>query len=234
MRLDINALTQRIAVVALSHLFAAALIASAPTPAAAAAEGKPAGAARFIEQLGQEAVDELSRGDVPEAQRRAQFLDLLERGFAVEAISRFVLGRYWRVASRAQQEKFQEVFKRIVAQRFLPLFKEYGREDFVVEGADPDPAQPSLYAVRTLIARPGRTASDAPKVQVVWRVRPAGDSYEIVDIKAEGVSMAITLRSEYNSAIQRAGGNVGNLIAMLEDNLAEGAYAPKSNGDISP
>jgi phospholipid transport system substrate-binding protein len=152
----------------------------------------------------------------------------------VEAISRFVLGRYWRVASRAQQEKFQEVFKRIVAQRFLPLFKEYGREDFVVEGADPDPAQPSLYAVRTLIARPGRTASDAPKVQVVWRVRPAGDSYEIVDIKAEGVSMAITLRSEYNSAIQRAGGNVGNLIAMLEDNLAEGAYAPKSNGDISP
>ncbi len=232
MRLDITAFTRRMAAVALSFVFAAALVASAPTPAAA--EGSPAGAAQFIEQLGQEAVDELSRGDVPEAQRRAQFLDLLERGFAVEAISRFVLGRYWRVASSAQQEKFQEVFKRIVAQRFLPLFKDYGREDFVVEGARPDPAQPSLYAVRTLIARPGETANDAPKVQVVWRVRPADDGYEIVDIKAEGVSMAITLRSEYNSAIQRAGGNVGNLIAMLEDNLAEGAYAPERDGDLSP
>jgi phospholipid transport system substrate-binding protein len=232
MRLDTTALTQRIAAVALSFLLAAALVASAPTPVAAA--GSPGGAARFIEQLGQDAVDELSRGDVPEETRRAQFLDLLNRGFAVEAISRFVLGRYWRVASPQQQDKFQQVFKRIVAQRFLPLFKEYGREDFVVQGADPDPSQPGLYAVRTLIARPGQTASDAPKVQVVWRVRPAGDSYQIVDIKAEGVSMAITLRSEYNAAIQRAGGSVGNLIAMLEDNLAKGAYAPESNGDLSP
>ncbi|MDZ7712315.1 MAG: ABC transporter substrate-binding protein [Rhodovibrio sp.] len=213
-------------------MVAAALI--APAPAQASTEGNPADAAEFIERLGQEAVDELSREDVPDAQRRAQFLDLLERGFAVEAISRFVLGRYWRVASTEQQEKFQDVFKRIVAQRFLPLFKDYGREDFVVKGADPDPTQPSLYAVRTLIARPGQTETDAPKVQVVWRVRPAGDSYEIVDIKAEGVSMAITLRSEYNSAIQRAGGNVGTLIAMLEDNLSEGAYTPESNGDLSP
>jgi len=232
MRLDITAFTRRIGVTALSSLFAAALIASAPTQAAA--EGSPAEAAEFIERLGLEAIDELSRDDVPEDQRRAQFLDLLERGFAVEAISRFVLGRYWRVASTEQQEQFQEVFKRIVAQRFLPLFKDYGREDFVVKGADPDPTQPSLYAVRTLIARPGQTDSKAPKFQVIWRVRPAGDSYEIVDIKAEGVSMAITLRSEYNSAIQRAGGNVDTLIAMLQDNLSEGTYAPESIGDLSP
>ena len=213
MRLDITAFTRRIGVTALSFLFAAALIAPAPTRASA--EGSPAEAAEFIERLGLEAVDELSRDDVPDAQRRAQFLDLLERGFAVEAISRFVLGRYWRVASTEQREQFQDVFKRIVAQRFLPVFKDYGREEFVVNGADPDPTQPSLYAVRTLIARPGQTGGDAPKFQVIWRVRPAGDSYEIVDIKAEG-------------------GNVGTLIADLEDKLAKGAYAPEESADAMP
>jgi phospholipid transport system substrate-binding protein len=213
-------------------VFAAVFLAALARPAAA--DGSPGGAAAFIERLGQEAVDELSQADVPEATRQAQFLDLLERGFAVEDISRFVLGRYWRVASEQQQHRFQDAFKRIVAQRFLPLFQEYGRDDFAVTGARPDPAQPSLYAVRTLVARPGQTGGDRPMVEVTWRVRPAGDSYEIVDIKAEGVSMAITLRSEYNAAIQRAGGNVANLIAMLEDNLAKGAYAPKSTGDLSP
>ena len=232
MQLANTAFTGRIAAAALAFLFAVASI--APDASPAAAEGDPGGAAKFIERLGQEAVDELSRSDVPEETRRAQFLDLLERGFAVEAISRFVLGRYWRVASAEQQDKFQQVFKRIVAQRFLPLFRGYGREDFAVTGAGPDPSQPRLYAVRSLIARPGQTGGGGPKVGVIWRVRPAGDSYEIVDIKAEGVSMAITLRSEYNSAIQRAGGNVGNLIAMLEDNLADGAYTPQNNGDLSP
>jgi phospholipid transport system substrate-binding protein len=232
MKLASTAFTQRLAAAALTLLLAAAL--TVPGIARAAEAGSPDAAAKFIEQLGQEAVDELSRAEVPEETRRAQFLDLLERGFAVEAISRFVLGRYWRVASAEQQDNFQEVFKRIVAQRFLPLFEGYGREDFTVTGARPDPSQPSLYAVRTMIARPGQTGGGGPKVEVIWRVRPAGESYEIVDIKAEGVSMAITLRSEYNSAIQRAGGNVGNLIAMLEDNLADGAYAPENAGDLSP
>lgn len=232
MMLKTTGWTRRMAALAFAFLLASGL--AGPGTADAAGPGNPDGAAAFIERLGQEAVDELSRDDLPEEQRRAQFLDLLERGFAVEAISRFVLGRYWRVASTQQQDKFQTVFKRIVAQRFLPLFQEYGREDFAVTGARVDPSQPSLYAVRTMIARPGQTGGDGPKVEVIWRVRPAGESYEIVDIKAEGVSMAITLRSEYNSAIQRAGGNVGNLIAMLEDNLAQGAYKPGGNGELSP
>ena len=227
MKLTSMAWTRRTAATALSLLLTIALV--LPGAARAAGAGSPGDAAKFIEALGQEAVDELSRSDVPEETRREQFLDLLERGFALEAISRFVLGRYWRVASEQQQDKFQDVFTRIVAQRFLPLFQQYGREDFAVTGARPDPAQPSLYAVRTLVARPGETGGGGPKVEVIWRVRPASDSYEIVDIKAEGVSMAITLRSEYNSAIQRAGGNVGNLIAMLEDNLARGAYAPEND-----
>ena len=238
MRLETTGWTRRVAALAFALLLAFGLVGPGAAHAAGTGSpngaGSPDGAAAFIERLGQEAVDELSREEVPEDARRAQFLDLLERGFAVEAISRFVLGRYWRVASPQQQDKFQTVFKRIVAQRFLPLFQEYEREDFAVKSARVDPTQPSLYAVRTLIARPGQTGGDGPKVEVIWRVRPAGDGYEIVDIKAEGVSMAITLRSEYNSAIQRAGGKVGNLIAMLEDNLAEGAYAPGRNGDLSP
>ena len=230
----LRALTRRLPALGLSLTLALALALPGPARAAAEGEGEGEGAASFIQNLGQEAVDKLGRADVPENRRRAQFLELLERGFALESISRFVLGRYWRVASDRQKAAFQKVFKRIVAQRFLPLFEGYGQDDFVVAGVKPDPAQPRLYAVRTLIAQPGQTGGDGPKVEVTWRVRPADGSYEIVDIKAEGVSMAITLRSEYNSAIQRAGGSVGKLIATLEDKLAKGAYAPETGADAMP
>ncbi|WP_169816594.1 MlaC/ttg2D family ABC transporter substrate-binding protein [Rhodovibrio salinarum] len=202
-----------------------------PTAPHAAAKDSSDGAAQFIESLGQQAINELSDDGVPASERKQAFLDLLERGFALDAISRFVLGRYWRVASEQQQDKFQDVFKRIMAQRFLPLFRGYERDDFVVSGVGPDPTQPSLYAVRTMISRPNQTNGEGPKAEVIWRVRPRDGDYEIVDVKAEGVSMAITLRSEYNAAIQQAGGNVGDLIAKLETNLAKGAYAPDIAGN---
>jgi phospholipid transport system substrate-binding protein len=189
------------------------------------------GAADFIQTLGETAIQRLGNQDVPESERRDAFRRLLQDGFAMEAISRFVLGRYWRVASPEEQQRFQDTFERVLTQRFLPLFSGYDRDDFVVEGAGKDPAQPSLYAVSTRVAQPN--APDAEKVRVTWRVRPSDGAYEIVDVKAEGVSMAITLRSEYNSAIKRAGGNVSRLIAQLEDNLAQGAYTPDEVGDVT-
>jgi phospholipid transport system substrate-binding protein len=199
---------------------------AAPAAAQQQTSGSADGAARFVERLGQEAVDELARADLPVEKRQQFFLELLQRGFAMDAISRFVLGRYWRAASEQERAEFQDVFQRVLAQRFLPLFEGYEDDDFQVRGAGPDPSQPELFAVRSLVTQPGQPQSDQ-MVRVIWRVRHQDGSYEIVDVKAEGVSMAITLRSEYNSAIKRAGGSVARLISMLEDNLAKGAYAPK-------
>jgi phospholipid transport system substrate-binding protein len=229
---------KRLATAGRAALVACALVATGlcapgplgPTPARAASAD---GAADFIQQLGQDAVDGLARTDLSEEQRRQKFLDLLERGFAMEEISRFVLGRYWRVASADEQDRFQEVFKRVLAQRFLPLFEGYDRDDFEIARRGPDPSQPKLYAVTTQVARPGQTDGQGQMVEVVWRVRPSDGRYEIVDVKAEGVSMAITLRSEYNAAIQQAGGSVAALIDRLQAKLAEGAYTPQSAGDIA-
>jgi len=211
---------------------AAALALALMAPLSAEAQdGNAEDAAAFIERLGEQAIEKLANTDKSADARQQDFHALLENDFAMNAISRFVLGRYWRVASPEEQKRFQETFEKVLTQRFLPLFEGYERADFVVEGAEPDPSEPSLYAVKTMVAQPN--AREAPKVRVIWRLRPADGSYEIVDVKAEGVSMAITLRSEYNSAIQQAGGNVSKLIAQLERNLAKGAYTPENVGDVT-
>jgi phospholipid transport system substrate-binding protein len=52
-------------------------------------------------------------------------------------------------------------------------------------------------------------------VRIDWRVRRRDDGYRIVDIVAEGISIAVTLRSEYTSVLKQNGGDVGALVRQL-------------------
>ncbi len=50
---------------------------------------------------------------------------------------------------------------------------------------------------------------------VDWRVRQVGGGYKVVDILVEGVSMALTQRSDFASVIQRGGGDIEVLLEQL-------------------
>ena len=45
--------------------------------------------------------------------------------------------------------------------------------------------------------------ASGPPTKVEWRVRHDGNDYKIVDVEVEGVSMALTERDEFASAIQQ-------------------------------
>jgi len=51
-------------------------------------------------------------------------------------------------------------------------------------------------------------------------MRQTGQGFKIVDIVAEGVSIAVTLRSEYGSALKNNGGNVAKLVEELRVKLS--------------
>jgi phospholipid transport system substrate-binding protein len=48
---------------------------------------------------------------------------------------------------------------------------------------------------------------------------PKDESFKIVDVVIEGVSMGVSQRNEYNSVIQRNGGKITALITAMRDNL---------------
>ncbi len=54
---------------------------------------------------------------------------------------------------------------------------------------------------------------------VGWLVEHKNGQFRVLDIVAEGVSMAITLRSEYASVIKRSGGRVEGLVAQLQEHI---------------
>jgi phospholipid transport system substrate-binding protein len=199
----------RLAAIALGVM----LLGAAPESARAASEDE---AGRFIAELTETAIDSLTDDSVPPAERESRFRDLFRANFDVPAIGRFVLARYWRAADAAEKEAFLEVFEDVMVRRFAPQFSGYAGTRLEVTKVQPlsDNRQ---YIVNTRIDPP-----DGKPFAVDWRVRETGDGYKVLDVIGEGVSMALTLRSEYTSVIKRAGG-VGGLIEQLRKQVETGA-----------
>lgn len=166
----------------------------------------------LISSLGNRALEVLGKGTT-EAQRAARFRELLREDFDVPGIARFVLGRYWNTATEEQRAEFVKLFEGYVAQAYATRLAEYAGETFKVTGSRPDP---DGAVVSSQILRP---AGQAP-IKVDWRLSGRGGVYKISDVSVDGISMAVTQRSEFASVIQHNGGQVEGLIAMLRQRSA--------------
>jgi phospholipid transport system substrate-binding protein len=180
-----------------------------PRPATAAADP-----AAVITSLGNQALEVLGK-NVNANDRVARFRQLFSEDFDVPGIARFVLGRYWRVATEPQQQQFVKLFADYIAIAYSNRLAEYSGETLRVTGSRPA-SDGSL--VSSEIARP----NGAPPAKVDWLLTEHDGAYKISDVIVEGVSMAVTQRSEFASVIQRHGGQVQGLITALQQKM-EGA-----------
>jgi phospholipid transport system substrate-binding protein len=199
------------------------ILAAAATAAGRADAATNAG--DFLVSFGQRAVKEINDTSLSEAERERRFRELFNEAVDVPAIGKFILGPHWRRATARERADFLAVFEDIALQRFLPMFTrqtdEYAGKSFdIVEVRRAENNREQVF-VRALVAR----EQGAP-VRLIWRIRERNDEFKILDISAEGLSMALTLRQEYNSAIKRTGG-VGGLVALLRSKVRAGAFAPK-------
>ncbi len=187
----------------LTAAFILVITALAPAiPAAAAAD-----AAALITNLGNRALDVLGKNATP-AQRVARFHELFREDFDVPGIARFVLGRYWKDATPEQQAEFVRLFEDYIALVYSGQLAAYNGETLKVTGSRPEAAG---AIVSSEIIRP----SGSPPVKVEWHLTDRNGTYKINDVAVDGISMAVTQRSEFASVIQRNGGQVEGLITML-------------------
>lgn len=156
------------------------------------------GAAAFIAELAERAISILQSGGNKLEAREAQFRDLLSTGFDMPFIARFVLGKHWRKATPQQRADYQALFTEFILKSYSRRMGGYSGETFTVAGAKA--AGKKDVMVKTNIAQPG-----GPPIQANWRVRPKNGQYKIIDIMVEGVSMAVTQRSEFNAVVRQRG-----------------------------
>lgn len=188
---------------------AAVLALGAIPPAAGAIE--PEAAKTFINSLANDAIQLMARKDLPNPERTQKFRELFNRGFDVMAIGRFVLGRYWRDATEAEQAEYLRLFEDLIVATYAGRFSEYSGETLTVLDGRSD--EDRYLLVTSQINR----GDGNPPIRIDWRIADSRGSPKIVDVVVEGVSMSITQRSEFASVIQRGGGKVQGLIVALRN-----------------
>ena len=187
-------------------LFVIAVLAGAPGRGHAAGT-QDAGA--FLASLTDRAFAELSDESLSMAERRQRFRVLFRESFDVPAIGRFVLGRYWRRAKPPVRDDFLNVFEEIMVRRFAPKFANYAETKFEIGIVRPLREKGQYLVASTVVPTEGEP------LRIDWRVRDKDGRLKILDVLGEGVSMALTLRSEYASAIKDSGGRVEGLVDKL-------------------
>jgi phospholipid transport system substrate-binding protein len=159
---------------------------------------------------------ELLNSKTPFAERQARFRELFHDDFDCPGIARFVLGRYWRSASGEEQKEFLKLFQDYVVFVYTARLSDFGGEQFKVNGSRPDA---DSVIVSTDVISPG-----APQpLEIDWRLVNDDGGYKISDVIVEGVSMAVTQRSEFASVIQRHGGQVQGLLDLMRQKTASAA-----------
>ncbi len=182
------------------------------TPAAGQAKEADAGA--FLLSLSPDASGKLGSEELSKAEQEENFRRLFRSAFDVPVISRFVLGKYWRRASETQRQDFIAAVEELHMRRFLPLFAKYDDEAITVESVRAEEAKPNFFRVSSRIDR-----AEGEPIAVLWRIRDTGEAYKILDIVAEGVSMAISLRHEYGAVAKAQG--FDSLLEQMRDKSAE-------------
>ena len=94
-------------------LVAVALVVALWTPAPVVAAG-PSDAGAFVQQLGDDVIAVLTEADSDAERRGTRYRELLDRGFAIDTIARFVLGRHWRAATQTQRSEYLVLFREFV------------------------------------------------------------------------------------------------------------------------
>ncbi len=195
--------TRSLAAVAAVLLLAAA----GPRPAAAVETGDPAA---FVRHFGEQAIAILTDKGLAEDQREQAFRRLLTAGFDIKTIGRFVLGRYWRKATETERAEYGRLFEDLIVATYSHQLSSYAGEALKVEGVRRQDERSALVASRLL-------GAEGEPIQLDWRLLRRGDTWRIVDVVVEGMSMALSQRSEFKAVIRSNGGRIEALLEKLRE-----------------
>ena len=175
--------------------------------AAARANEFGAQAQQFVAELADRAGDLLTNENEELGTRQTRFRSMFRESFDVPSVARFVLGRHWRRAEPDERDEYLQLFEDLVVSTWAHRFAEYDRNSFTIRSTRVEADEYAIVGSEVIIG-----ASEPFRVE--WRIERPSSTYKIVDIIIEGVSMAITQRSEFASVIRRHGGKLEGLVEL--------------------
>lgn len=190
-------------------LFSTLLLLFASSSIALGANTAAADVRTFMDELWKRAVEVLSKKLTP-AERLARFRQLFQADFDELGIARFVLGRYWRGASEEEQQEFLKLFGEYIVFVYGTRLADFNGNTFKLRGSRTD-------EVATIVSTDVFSPDANAPIKVDWRLVTKDGAFKVNDVIIEGISMMVTQRSEFASVIQRHGGQVSGLLALMRE-----------------
>jgi phospholipid transport system substrate-binding protein len=114
---------------------------------------------------------------------------------------------YWRIASAEQRQEFEKLFEDYLIRSDGPLLVQHSGGTFRVTGSRTNPAG--------VIVTSQITSTQGQPIEMDWQLGISDGRYKIQDVSIDGVSAAMTRRSQMEAMMSRAGGQVATLLAMM-------------------
>ncbi|MAN72483.1 MAG: toluene tolerance protein [Henriciella sp.] len=190
------------------HLIAAAALAAAASPAFADASTEA-----FVEDNANEVLESLNDPSLSRDERTALFSRYMDEFADIEAVSRFVIGKYANRFTPEEFERFQAAFKKYALAVYENELDAYRGNEVIVEGSTDRTPRDSI--VDTKIPR-----ADGQEMSVRWRVLKRNDGYQVVDValnvNGNLIWLAIEQQAQFLSLLDRTNGSVDALINRIE------------------
>ena len=202
-----------------TRIFAALIAATAmPAPSMAqdpvaisedGAHSQTSAAITFTKTITENATLALTDADATDAEKLANFQNVLTEGLALETIGKFMLGSHRKTMTEAQLSRYGATFPDYITKLYAEQFEDIIGKPLNVIDAKPIGSRDTI--VRTLLEQ----KNGANAVTVDWRIRKLrSGEQKAIDIIVSGVSIMLVKREEFSAFIATNG--VDALLDRLE------------------
>ena len=161
----------------------------------------------FVNDLADNVINNILTANVSQEEKMARFKTEFESALDLKNIGQFVLGVYWRKASAEERTAFLNAFMDFTTKTWADRFNLYQGQKIIFTGSR-NAEKKQLYVDSVI--------QNNPPVEVIWRLKQKDNTYRIIDIIIEGVSMAMSYRNEYSSFLQTHSGDINALTKELK------------------
>ena len=164
---------------------------------------------KFVSDFADNAISILSNDSLNANQKNIQFTELVMSSIDMNLISKFVLSKYWKLATDDQKKEYLTAFKQYFISSYANKLDQYSGEKVVIESSN---AAKKFVIVKSNIVRDG---TDTLKIQLDWRLLTRDNQTKIIDLSIEGISLIIAQREEFQSFLANNDNSLDALINKI-------------------
>ncbi|MDC3171787.1 ABC transporter substrate-binding protein [Pelagibacteraceae bacterium] len=164
---------------------------------------------KFVSNFADNAISILSNESLDASQKNIQFTELVMSSIDMNLISKFVLSKYWKLATDDQKKAYLTAFKQYFISSYANKLDQYSGEKVVIVSSN---AAKKFIIVKSNIVRDG---TDTLKIELDWRLLTRDGQTKIIDLSIEGISLIIAQREEFQSFLANNENSLDALINKL-------------------